>query len=408
MTDPFSFDKLLATGTPAPAVPYKGLSRFHFVGGNNDPECVPAEALAESAQRVLRAQGSDLAVYYPNGGPLGDRGLREFLAGKLEQQRGFNPGIDKILVTPGSNTALDLICQALIDPGDTVLAEEHSYSNMISRMRSYGATVRAIRLDANGICCDHLESVLAELDGQGVTPKFLFTIPTVQNPTATVLPMERRKQLLELTRRFGVAVIEDECYSDLLWDETAPPAMAGMPGAEHVIHLSSFSKFLAPALRLGFITADTSILMRLQALKTDSGTCSLTQMIVADYLSAHYDAHVAALNEKLRNKRDVLVSALRDNFGDSVQFTVPPGGIFLWVRMPSGVNTSTLAPIALAQGLAFNPGAEWSVNGEQATRYMRICYAHPSVQDLRDGIRLMREICEAEYPGLSSATAQAA
>lgn len=406
MTQAFDFKQLFADNLPAPAGPYKGLAKYHFVGGNNDPEGVPVAGLAESAERVIRQQGSDLAIYYPNGGPMGDLGLREFLSAKLGKYRGFNPTADHVLVTSGSNHALDLLCTAMINPGDTVIAEEHSYANFLSRLRKRGANVVPVKLDEDGLSVEHLAQILQEQKRLGVTPKFIYTIPTVQNPTASVMPVDRRRQLLDLSRKYGVAVVEDECYADLLWDEQWPASLCSMPGAEHVIHVGSFSKFLAPALRLGYVVAPATVLSQLLSVKDDAGTCSLSQMIVADYMREHYDAHLAALNKRLKAKRDVLVSALREEFGDAAEFTVPAGGIFLWVRLPENVNTSDLAPIALAEGLAFNPGAEWSVNGSTATRYLRLCFAHPSEEVIREGVGKLAELCQREFGlNLHAATA---
>ncbi|MGB7298875.1 MAG: PLP-dependent aminotransferase family protein [Burkholderiaceae bacterium] len=397
MTQAFDFTQLYADKLPAPAAPYRGLAKYHFVGGNNDSDGLPVRALAESARRVMLDHGGDLATYYPQGGPLGDRGLREFLADKMDRFRGFTPGAERVLITSGSNHALDLICRTLINQGDTVICEEHSYSNMIARMRRRGANVVAVKLDAHGLCCDHLEQLLQAHKEQGITPKFIYAMPTVQNPTATVMPVQRRRELLDISRRYGVAVVEDECYADLLWDQQAPDSLCAMSGAEHVIHVGSFSKFLAPALRLGYITAPSEVLAQLLSVKDDAGTCSLSQMIVADFMREHYETHVTGLNKRLKAKRNVLVAALRDEFGEAAQFEVPPGGIFLWVRLPENVDTSQLAPLALAEGIAFNPGAEWSVNGETATRYLRLCYAHPSEAVIREGVSRLAQLCQREY-----------
>ncbi len=397
MAQSFEFTTLFAANLPAPAPAYRGLARYHFVGGNNDPDGVPVAGLAESAHRVIQRQGADLAIYYPNGGPLGDLGLRTFLSDKLASHRGFEPGAQSVLVTSGSNHALDLLCTAMINPGDTVIAEEHSYSNMLGRLRKRGARVVAVRLDQDGLDCNHLAQILHELQTAGVTPKFVYTIPTVQNPTATVMPLARRRELLAITRRHGVAVVEDECYADLLWEGDWPHALCALPDAGHVIHVGSFSKFLAPALRLGYLTAPPGVLAQLLALKDDAGTCALSQMIVADFMREHYHDHLAALNKRLLAKRDVMVAALRREFGRTVQFVPPPGGIFIWVRMPDGVDTSRLAPIALAEGLAFNPGAEWSVNGSTATQFLRLCFAHPSAQQIDEGVAMLAALCRREF-----------
>ena len=174
-------------------------------------------------------------------------------------------------------------------------------------------------------------------------PKFIYTIPTIQNPTSTVMPVERRREILDVSREYGVPVIEDECYADLLWDETWPNSMCAMPGSEHVIHVGSFSKYLSPALRLGYVVAPWAVLGQMLGLKNDGGTSALAQMVVADFMREHYDDHVAALNDRLKRKRDVLIEALEEQFGAAAEFDVPPGGIYLWIKLPDAVDTMKLA-----------------------------------------------------------------
>jgi 2-aminoadipate transaminase len=173
--------------------------------------------------------------------------------------------------------------------------------------------------------------------------------------------------------------------------------MRAMEGSEHVIHVGSFSKYLSPSLRLGYIAAPWQLLSQMLAIKYDSGTSALPQMVVADFMKAHYDDHVTALKGRLKKKRDALVEALHEQFGASAEFAVPPGGIYLWLRLPEAVDTRKLAAPALAEGVAFNPGPEWAVDGPSASRYLRLCYAYPDEATIREGVAKLAEVCHREF-----------
>ena len=404
------FEGLFAAGLPAPAARWNGFPRYNFVGGHNDPELVPVEGLIESAERVLRREGAALAVYNMGNGPLGHAGLRRFIADKLASQRGITAAPDEILVTSGSLQGLDLVNEVLLEPGDTVVMEQLTYSGSIGRVRRRGVEIVGIPLDADGLRTDALASALEALRGRGVRPKYIYTIPTIQNPTGTVLSMPRRREVLELGRTYGVPIFEDECYADLLWEGAWPPSLRGLPGGGDVIHIGSFSKSLAPALRLGYVTAPPAVMDRLVACKKDGGTPALEQMVVADYFGTHLDAHVGTLKRRLRQKLEVLVGALAEQFGTSAELSVPKGGIFLWVTLPEQVDTAALAGPALAAGVAFNPGPEWATDPEAARHSLRLCFALPPEEDLRRGVAELAEVCHREtgVPARSANVARAA
>jgi len=397
MSEAFDFKGAFAQNLPAPAGKWGGFPKYNFIGGHNDPDGIPVEGLIEAAERVLRQRGQTLATYNMDSGPQGDRELRQFLADKMKKYRGFAPSIDEVLVTPGSNPALMLLYDVFLNPGDTVIAEEFSYAGALGRIRKRGAEIVGAKLDDKGLRADHLAELLEAQKKAGVKAKFIYTIPTIQNPTSTVMPVERRREILDVSRAYGVPVIEDECYADLLWDETWPKSMCAMEGSEHVIHVGSFSKYLSPALRLGYVVAPWPVLAQMLAIKSDGGTNALAQMVVADFMQQHYDDHVAALKKRLKRKRDTLIEALREQFGTAAEFDVPPGGIYLWIKLPEAVDTGKLAAPALAEGVAFNPGPEWAVDGTTATRHLRLCYAYPSEQVIREGVAKLAEVCHREF-----------
>ncbi|HEY6025266.1 MAG TPA: PLP-dependent aminotransferase family protein, partial [Pseudolabrys sp.] len=330
----FDFAPLAPASAPQPAVRWTGSARFNFTGGNNDADAVPLEGLMTAAQAVLAREGRTLSHYGLASGPQGYRRLREFLAVKLKRDAGMTCGADDILIVSGSLQALDLVNGALLARGDTVICEADCYQGTLTRYDRLGVKAVGIPLDEHGLRIDALEQALADLKRQGVRPKFIYTIPTVQNPTGTILPEDRRVALLKLADAYGVPIVEDDCYADLIWSGERPPALYAMSKSENVIHIGSFSKSIAPALRVGFIVAPWAIMSRMLALKTDAGSGALEQMVLAEYCAPHFAAHVSDLSRGLRVKLDTLMEALAEQFGTAAEFEEPKGGIFLWVKLP--------------------------------------------------------------------------
>jgi 2-aminoadipate transaminase len=394
---PFDFAPLLPAGLPAPAAKWTGLAKYSFVGGNNDPDQVPVEGLIEAVDAVLRREGTTLATYGLASGPQGYRPLREFLTEKLERDAGIDCLADDILVVSGSLQALDLVNATLLARGDTVIIERDTYQGSLNRLTRLGVHVVGIPLDQEGMRMDALAEALADLGRQGITPKYIYTIPTVQNPTGTIMPEARRAELLRLAGQYGVPVFEDDCYADLIWDGKRPPAIYAMSETNNVIHIGSFSKSIAPALRVGYIVAPWAILSRMLALKTDAGSGALEQMVLAEYCGPHFTTHVPKLTRGLRAKLDTLMEALNEQFGTSAEFEDPRGGIFLWVKLPDHVDTLKLYQAALAAGVAINPGPEWSTDKAHAGSRLRLCFASPSHEQIREGVAVLADVCRREF-----------
>jgi 2-aminoadipate transaminase len=253
-----------------------------------------------------------------------------------------------------------------------------------------------IPLDAEGMRMDALASTLDSLRQRGITPKYIYTIPTLQNPTGTVMPLARRREMLRLSQEYGVPIFEDECYADLIWEGEWPQAIRALDTSNHVLHIGSFSKSLSPSMRLGYVMAPWEVLSRMLACKTDSGTGALGQLIVADYFQSHYEEHMERLRASLRHKLDAMTAALTTHFGSAVEFQAPRGGMFLWVKFPEGVDTMQLVAPALKEGIAFNPGPEWTTDPDAARHYLRLCYALPSAQQIEEGIAKLAQVFHQE------------
>jgi 2-aminoadipate transaminase len=394
---PFDFGPLFPEGTPAPAARWAGPAQYNFTGGNNDPDAVPLEGLMQAAASVLAREGRTLATYGLNSGPQGYRPLREFLVNKLERDAGMICTADDLLIVSGSLQALDLVNSAMLTRGDTVIVEQDNYQGTLTRLAKLGVNAVGIPLDKGGMRMDVLEAALEQLKVRGIQPKYIYTIPTVQNPTGTILDKERRLKMIELADRYGVPIFEDDCYADLVWSGERPRSLYAMSLTENVIHIGSFSKSIAPALRVGFVAAPGGVMSRMLALKTDAGSGALEQMVLAEYCTAHFAEHVPALRKTLRKKLETLMEALNEHFGTAAEFDDPKGGIFLWVKLPDNVDSLKLYQAALAAGVAINPGPEWSTDKTHSASRMRLCFASPSHEEIREGIAILADVCRTEF-----------
>lgn len=397
MSTAFDFGTVLRSDVPPAAVKYTGFPKFNFVGGHNSPDSLPAADLTAAATTVMEREARNLATYGMTSGPQGYLPLREFLVKKLKADAGITCTTDEILITSGSLQAIDLVNALLVDKGDTVIIEEENYGGTFTKLARIGAKMVAIPVDAEGMRMDALASALADLRAKGIRAKYINTVPTIQNPTGTVMPLGRRQEMIRLAKEYGVPIFEDDCYADLVFSRQRPPSLYGLADWDGVIHIGSFSKSIAPALRIGFVVAKWPVLSRLVALKSDAGTPAIEQMVLAEFCSKHFDAHVNKLNAALKAKADVLVAALEEQFGTAAEFTRPIGGIFLWVKLPEGVDTARLFQVAAQHGIAINPGPEWSLAARDNKRHLRLCFAYPSDDVIRAGVAALAEVCHKEF-----------
>jgi len=368
----FDVKTFLHSDALGPAVEWKGYPKFNFIGGHNDNENIPVISLKESIDKVILREGKTLAKYGLESGPQGYFPLRNFLSNQLKNSAAINCVEREILIVSGSLQALDLVNTTFLRKGDTVIIEE------------------------DGMDINYLEKELKKLESENKKPRYIYTIPTIQNPTGTVMSVEKRRALIEISKRFGIPIFEDDCYADLLYEKERPPAIKSFDDEGYVIYCGSFSKSIAPALRVGYLVANWDILSRVLPYKTDAGSGSLEQMALAEFCKNEFNDHVTNLRVELKKKSDVICNALDKYFGSAANYQKPDGGIFIWVDMPENVDTSKLYDIAIKQGVAINPGHEWSVN-PSGKHKMRLCYGNPTIQEIDQGVKLLAEICQTEF-----------
>jgi 2-aminoadipate transaminase len=310
----------------------------------------------------------------------------------------------EVIVTTGGQQVIDLVCKALIDPGDVVVAEAPTYPGAVPTFGAYQAQVEQIGVDADGMPIDELEAVLDRLAAEGRRPKFIYTIPNFQNPGGVTMSLARRQRLVALARERELLVLEDNPYGLLRYEGEPLPTLYSLDsqasgqggGADLVIYLGTFSKILSPGLRLGWAVAPRPVLEKLNLGKQGADLCSspVTQLFVAAYFGEsdraggrHWRAYVERLKDLYRTRRDVMLAALEEHFGEDARWTEPAGGLFIWATLDERIDTTDLLALARNQGVAFVPGRAAYVDGRSGASSMRLNFAGVPESDIREGVR---------------------
>jgi 2-aminoadipate transaminase len=384
--------KRLAPGAPQG----RGLSpdRMNFAGGSPDPKSMPTKAMAEAATRTMEKNGQWALQY---GAATGYAGLVEQLLVKLKRDNGVDTRPENVLITAGASQAIDLVCDALIDPGDVILSEAPAFLGALRLFNAHQAKIVGIEMDDQGMKMDVLEAKLAELKAEGIQPKFIYTIPTFQNPTGVTTTLERRMRILELAREYRVAVLEDDAYFDLRFSGERLPMLVTLDDAGLVIYTGTFSKIIGAGLRLGWIIGPETFIHKVTKLKPDGGTSPFTSHIVAEYAPSALEEHVKELVEVYRSKRDAMVDALGTEMPPGVEWTVPEGGFFIWLTLPEGADALAIQPEAAAHGVDFMPGTVFYANGE-GRRNIRLAYSFTDEEAIRRGVKILGGIIREYLP----------
>ena len=360
-----------------------------FAGGLPAPEVFPVARFEEACHRVLATQASTALQYGPT---EGYRPLRELIVAHMARY-GILASVDNILITAGSQQALDLIAKLLINRGDRILVESPTYLGALQAFDLMGAEYVTVPVDSDGLQTCNMEHALRS------GPKFMYILPNFQNPGGVTLSRARRNELVALSDKYGIPIVEDDPYGQLRYEgEHIEPLVvldrinvARDDGYKlgNVIYLSTFSKVLAPGLRVAWIVAPPDVIAKLVQIKqsTDLHTSTFTQMVVYETARDGFiDEHVKLIRATYKERRDTMLAALRDYFPPEVSWTHPQGGLFLWVTMPPGVDSSRLLDLALRQNVAFVPGEPFFPGGDPGS-HMRLNFSNAVPEQIREGIR---------------------
>jgi 2-aminoadipate transaminase len=393
MTTPqsFNYEGLFAANAPVTTRPANRNAKYDFAVAYPDPETLPLEGLLSSLKVALDREGRDLA-YYPV--PAGLPKLREYVVEKLAQDRDIHTTIDDVALTAGSGEAIAMLIQALTDPGDVLLTEEYVYLGTMRQMRRYGADVRSVRCDSEGIIPEDLEETLKGLADQGKKVKFLYTIPTFQNPMGWTMTLERRRRVLDITRQFGVPILEDDCYVDLRFEGQDVTSFHSLDDTGQVLYVGSFSKIIAPGLRMGYMVAPQPVMQRAMSFKGGGGVNQFAALTIEEFLRTNNNQHIDEHNQALRVKRDAMLAALGENFGDTAKWTKPEGGLYVWLELPEGTDLAAIQDRVFDEGVGYYNGSMFSPEGRGAN-CARLCYGHPSAQTVSEGVAELARLLES-------------
>ncbi len=372
-----------------------------FGGGLPDPSTFPRDEIKEISRDVIEKYGDRALQYSLTEGIVE---LREELVRFAARDGMRVDGPDSVLVTVGSQEAIELIGRVFIDEGDTVITENPTYLATLQSWSVYGPRIVGIPMDDEGMRTDVLEERLRAIYSGGGKVKLIYTVPTAQNPTGISMSVERRKHLLELASRYDIYVIEDNPYSYYVFEGSAPPHLKALDEEGRVIYLSTASKIFVPGLRVGWVLASGDVVRWLSLAKqaVSLHTSTLSQYLLLEALRRGIiERTVPRVRELYRRKRDAMLSALERHMPNGVQWTKPIGGMFIWVTLPSGIDARSLLKAAIVKyRVAYVPGAAFHVDGT-GQNTMRLNFTYPSFEEIEIGVnRLSLAVREAMEAGL--------
>lgn len=358
-----------------------------LAAGSPDPVSFPNKEMAKIGSEIFLNE-ADVALQY--GTTEGYPKLRELTAKRMKEKYNVGTDNDDILITTGGQQSISLFTQVMLNPGDVVVSEDPSFIGALNGFRSMNAKLMSVPMDDEGMRMDKLEELLQ------TTPnvKFIYVIPTFQNPTGRTMSLERRKQLLEMARKYDVLIVEDNPYFELRYEGEFVPTIKSMDTEGRVIYCGSYSKVLSPGMRLGYCIGAKDIINRMVVCKqvSDVHTNLYFQMLVAHYLEeCDLDAHIAEICDNNRVKRDAMIAACEKYFDPRVTFTRPNGGLFIWAELPEGYDSFKLCKMISAKKVACVPGNAFLSDDEGISNGFRMNFSLPSVEQIETAIRRVGE-----------------
>ena len=364
-----------------------------LAGGMPYVQALSMDDMADIAAQVVRDRGPQALQY---GSGQGDVALREQIL-DVTAEVGVQAHPDDIVVTTGSQMALDLVTRTFCDPGDVVLVESPSYVGALGVFRSYECDVIHVAMDDDGLIPEALQEAIDTARAMGKSVKLIYTIPSFHNPAGVTQPAHRRAQILEIAQRAGIAVLEDDPYG-LLGFEGAPPRALRADDDQGVIYLGSFSKTIASGLRVGWAIAPHGVREKLVLAAEAATLCpsNYAQLTVSQYLATQpWREQIKSFQEVYRERRDAMLESLQAMMPAGTTWTIPAGGFYTWVTLPEGLDATAMLPRAITELVAYVPGTGFFVDG-QGSANMRLSYCYPDPDRIREGVRRLSTVVEAE------------
>jgi 2-aminoadipate transaminase len=361
-----------------------------LAGGLPDTGSFPPDTFAAMAERIAHQSCARALQYGPTEG-LDE--AKECIVEVMAAEE-MKVDLDDLIVTTGGQQVIDLVTKTLIDPGDVIIAEGPTYPGAVPTFSSYEADVVQIDTDSDGMRIDRLEEVLDQLARDGRRPKFVYTVPSFQNPAGVTMSVPRRQRLVEIAHEREMLVLEDNPYGMLRYEGSSLPTLRSLDGGVYVMYLGTFSKILSPGIRLGWVAAPPPVLEKINLGKQAADLCTstLSQLLVRAYFDEGiWRDYIESLNEIYRARRDAMLDALAEFFPRQAEWTRPGGGLFIWVTLPDFIDTTDLLARALRENVAFVPGEGAYLDG-RGRNSMRLNFSSSDEDTIREGVRRIGEV----------------
>ncbi len=362
--------------------------------GHPDPTTLLMSDLREAMEHVIASPDAPSMLQY--GPEQGTQPLIDVLREKIQRDQGCALQAANLMIVAGSTHAVDMLARLYAGAGSVVLVEAPTYADSLHVFRDQQVELCAVPMDADGLMPEALEQQLARLHAQGIVPRLLYTVPTFQNPTGRTLPTARRLEIIRLARRYNFLIVEDDVYRDLAFEGAVPPSFYALAQGEQVLSIGSFSKTLAPGLRLGWLLGSEEAIQRC----VNSGTTQMggganpfTAHMVAEYCRrGAWERHIARMQSLYTMRRDSMLSALERYMPDGVEWTRPAGGFFIWLRLPEHIFAQQVKHLALQQGVAVAAGEGFFAHPAAGEHYLRLAYSCAVPSDIDAGISLLAQV----------------
>ncbi|MBS7638678.1 PLP-dependent aminotransferase family protein [Candidatus Bathyarchaeota archaeon] len=369
----------------------QGKRLISLTGGSYDPPSLPVGPVREVLEEAPVEAWREMLQYGSN---MGSGALREGLARFMEGAGIRADPRTEVIVTTGSQQALDLASRLFIDPGDIIIVDSPTYLQALAAFKQFNPEFLSIPVDEEGMRLDLLERELRRLALEGRRPKLLYTVPSYHNPTTTVLSMERRRRILDLAEEYDFLILEDNPYGYISFEGPMPTPLKAMDRSGRVLYMSTFSKIISPGLRIGWIAARGEFIAKMAEAKSNIDICSdgLSQYVAAELLRRGFvERQIDHIIEVYRRKRDLMLEAMETRFPEGAEWAKPKGGLFIWVKMPRQVDTDEMLKEALKNGVAYIPGSNFFLD-PNIRNYLRLNYSFPSEEDIVEGITILGRI----------------
>jgi 2-aminoadipate transaminase len=372
----------------------EGKKIIGLTGGLYDEQSLPWKEVKEIFDLADETAWRQMLQY---GGPTGTQELREELS---KFMKGYNIDADpnsQIMVTTGSQEAIDLSTRVFLEKGDILIVGDPTYLAALSAFKQVNPEIRGVKVDKKGMNTEALENTIKKINHEGKTLKLIYMVPSYQNPTTTMLPIERRKKILELAEKHDFLILEDNPYGYLSFNTPMPTPLAGLDKSGRVLYTSTFSKIVSPGMRIGWITGNEEFITKMTEAKTRISICNdvISQYVASQlFKRGTVEKQIRKMINIYRKKRDIMLEAMEVNFPEEVKWQEPQGGIFIWLKLPEKVNTTQMLSEAIERDVAYIPGSNFFTSDKH--NFIRLNFSHPSTEDIIQGINVLGELIKSK------------